>query len=444
MYYQIQFISIWTISLLVIPLSIVEFIISFERDRWIYLSIAAWCVLWAICVRLRGSIIAIRAAAWPGSCRDITPTTCSAENLLRQITHNTTVVGSGWGYFLRRMATPSPRLFMHRFTGKMPGSEERWAAGTTIKTLSDIFKKKGLTFPSTPSHQDITIGAWFAMGNHGSGGDIGRPSSSVLADATIIDMRRREIMRNVTGAQLRRLFDTSQGRYIIVDVQFKDLVDDKIIQKRGIEIDTRVREFGIQQCEEWLLPGAYLRLCFLGAARTQAIGLRWEDVYSHTKHKDPHCCSKICTFLQADVCSVFGGCYEDMKHWDGKTLLSDANQWIPPLSELNTLSVILQGLKNFEIVVKIDLDAATLWTLMKELKDMHDTYGGRSEIRYGTQYLFIDVVMAKGFQRPFAILYDMGVEEIALHPGKWKPIPAFVKEISLSNMYNLPDIDLQF
>ena len=444
MYYQLQFIGIWSVSICVIPFSIVTFALFIERGQWYFLAATIWSLLWALCVRIRGSKIAIRAAAWPGTCRDITPRTCTAEELLRQIRPRMVVVGSGWGYFLQRLTTPAPRLFMHKFTGKMPGSEERWAAGTTIKTMVDIFKKNGLTFPSTPSHQDITIGAWFAMGNHGSGGDIGRPSSSVLADATIIDIRRREIMRNVSGARIRRLFDTSQDRYIIVDVRFKDLVENKIIQKRGIEIDTRVREFGIQQCEEWLAPGAYLRICFLGAARNQAIGLRWEDVYSNTKHKDPHCCSKICTFLQADVCSVICGCHEDMKKWNGKVLLSDANEWVPPLSEWNTLSVILQGLKNYEIVVKIDLDATLLWTLMKELKDMHDTHGGRSEIRYGTQYLFIDVVMSKGFQAPFAILYDMGVEEIALHPGKWKPTPAFLREITLSDIYNIETIDIQY
>ena len=81
---------------------------------------------------------------------------------------------------------------------------------------------------------------------------------------------------------------------------------------------------------------------------------------------------------------------------------------------------------------------------MKELKEMHDIHGGRSEIRYGTQYLFIDVVMSKGFQAPFAILYDMGVEEIALHPGKWKPTPAFLREITLSDMYNIETIELQY
>jgi len=444
MYYQIQFIGIWIFAILIIPLSIITFILSFERNQIYFLGITIWCVLCAIIIRLRASKIAIRAAAWPGMCRDITPRVCTPEELLRQIRPRMIVVGSGWGYFLQRLVDTSPKLYMHCFTGKMPGSEERWAAGTTIKTMADIFKKSGLTFPSTPSNQDITIGAWFAMGNHGSGGDIGRPSSSVLADATIIDIRRREIMRNVSGARVRRLFDTSPSRYIIVDVRFKDLEPDILIQKRLVEIDLRVREFGIRQCEEWLETGAYLRMCFLGAARQQAFGLRWEKIYSNTTHLDPHCCSKICTLLQADVCSAVCGCHEDMSQWNGKTRLSDANEWVPPISEFSTLSVILLGLKNFEIVVQIDLDANLLWTLMKELKDMHDTYGGRSEIRYGTRYLFIDVVMARGFQRPFAILNDMGVEEIALHPGKWKPTPAFVHEVTLSDIYNIEPLDIQY
>ena len=81
-----------------------------------------------------------------------------------------------------------------------------------------------------------------------------------------------------------------------------------------------------------------------------------EDVYSNTKHKDPHCCSKICTFLQADV---FGDlwCHEDMKM--ECTITVRWNEWVPPLSEWNTLSVIYR-LKNYEIVVKIDLDYVTM------------------------------------------------------------------------------------
>ncbi len=444
MWYEVQFIAIWSFSILVILIAPAAAAASFFTQPYVCWAVSVWCAFWAFMVRQRGSKIAIRVAAWPGWCMgDMTPTPCSPEVLLAKLDGMPTIVGSGWGYFLKRYMTPAPRLFMHAFTGPMPGerrkkpTQRRWASGTTLDTIIHAFKKEGYVLPSHPSNTDITIGSWFAMGNHGNSGDAGRGSSTAFKDATVIDLYQKKIFFNVTNARLRAWFDKHPRRYLIVDVAFQNLERDRDIQKRGIEIPLDMPQTGEQAAEDWLQAGAILRVCFLGAARSMAIGIRWEEPYQMTSHRDPHCCSRFCTFMQADVCSICCGCHESMKHWNGVTLLSEANQWVPPILPFNSLLVVLQGYRNFEIVCDIQLDGKILWTLMKKLKDMHDEFGGRTEIRYGTRYLFLDMVMTSGFQTPFIILDELGVEKIALHPGKWMPDSIILKEITLGELYGL-------
>ena len=81
---------------------------------------------------------------------------------------------------------------------------------------------------------------------------------------------------------------------------------------------------------------------------------------------------------------------------------------------------------------------------MKGFKDMHDSFGGRSEFRYATRYLFIDVVMQEGFQTPFIILDEYGDGKIALHPGKWMPDTILVTEVSLGELYGITVDDMNY
>ena len=100
MWYGIQFTTIWTFSILVIPISVVAFLVSFVRNQMILLCVTLWCIAWAVLVRTRGSKIAIRVAAWPGmSSKDLFPSVCSVEALLARLPKTPTVIGSGWGYF---------------------------------------------------------------------------------------------------------------------------------------------------------------------------------------------------------------------------------------------------------------------------------------------------------------------------------------------------------
>ena len=159
----------------------------------------------------------------------------------------------------------------------------------------------------------------------------------------------------------------------------------------------------------------------MGAARDYGLGVRWGDIYEPTDHRDPHCCSRCCTFVQADVCSVVCGCHEPADKWSGLVSLRDANRWTPPLLAADTLLVALGGLRNFELIFRARLDADRLWRLVRELRAVHKRHGGRSEIRHGTDIVFVDVVMGRAFDAPLRALEALDVREFAFHPGKWIP-----------------------
>ena len=437
-WYDVQFMIIQGFSLLMFPTSIAAAVWSFQDARWLFVLVWAWT--WFLVSRLRGYRIALRAGAWY-TLNHITPTPCTPEQLLEQIHGVPTVIGSGWGFFIKRLVTEGPKIYMHNFCGPMPGerrfkdaSKMKWAAGTKISTVSKALLKEGKTFPSQPSNEDITLGSWYAYGNHGSGGDDNMGSSKTLLSATVIDMRKRMIFRNVEYRKIRTWFDTDPTRYLIVDVAFKNLVKNIDIQK-----DTHMIPFtekkGIAETERWLENGAVIRVCFFGRARDHALGIRWTKKLYNYKHRDPHCCSRVCTYTQADVCSIIGGYHEPMNKWNGMTTLYEANRWVPSVSSFGTFSVIFCGYRNFEIACRFPKDGERLWRLMKDFKDMHDDIGGRTEFRYGTEILFIDVVITKGFDVPFEILETHNVYQCALHPGKWTMDTYPVERVTLGNIY---------
>ena len=90
-----------------------------------------------------------------------------------------------------------------------------------------------------------------------------------------------------------------------------------------------------------------------------------------------------------------------------------------------TLSVVLAGIKNFEIFFKLEtaLDGDTLFRIVTDAIAMHKELGGRSELRYAAPSrntrVCWDISLARGFERPFAILAALGVRTVALHPGKY-------------------------
>lgn len=429
------FLFFWTIAIAIVPGSIILAIFQY----WWWSLILA---LLALLSRTNTVRIAVRAGAFGTA-----PTACPSAEILQMFRGlRPTVVGSAWGFFLQRRTAKTPILSMRNFVGLATesadswASEDCWAAGTTIKEVLDSYEIENKTFPSHPSQDDITIGSWFATGSHGSGGDAGKSSSSVLHSVEVVCFNPPDILlfEHKDGdvyKKLRDIFDSPNSNHVITWVKFHNFVKNNIIQKKAFDVNNVVK------ARAWLDSGALLRVLFVGAAR-DGLGIRWVEPYDLKAHTDPHCCSKCCTFFQADVCSACCGCKEDYTRWNGLTTLREANRWSPPIIPLETLIAVVGGYTNFELVFRVlddkgidQMTGSLLEKMVRKLREMHMQIGGRAEIRYGTGVVFWDMSLQRSFERPFQLLRDLGVQRVALHPGKAQPKVNVIPIVSIGDIY---------
>lgn len=382
--------------------------------------------------------VTIRAGAFPNFCTDDYFPSTETE-LMEAVTKVTNggnkppprIVGSGWGFFLYRRGPKGPRIFLHNYKGLQPNEigPDRWRSGTTIMEFTQEMKKnKDLVLETYPTMEYISLGAWFAMGNHGNGGPASGKSSDSLKDARMLNMKNMEI-DTVTYKTIRRRFDAEQfnpdepSQWCVLDVTFTNLKKNKDIQKKGLILDATPG--GMRNVDEWLLPDSYLRVIFVGAARDYAIGLVWKPIYDRENtHRDPHFCTRFCQYAQVDNCSVVCGWHEPMSKFTGTVSRFYANQWMPPIFPVEQVFVIVGNFRNFEIFWKPSrsLDSNYLLLLITSCIEMHAKYGGRSEIRNGSPsgLMCLDVSLTGNFSAPFYMLRNsLSVTECALHLGKW-------------------------
>lgn len=419
------FLTFWMIAIALIPASI----ILVSCQYWV----AGLCLAFlAILARTRAVRIAVRTGAFGTA-----PAACPSLELLELFRgQQPTITGSGWGFFLQRRTAKGPVLSMRYFNGI--NKDGWWGGGSTIKEVLNHYKKQGLTFPSHPSQDDITIGSWFATGSHGNAGDMGQPSSSVLSAVQVVCFNPPSVQTYDNYEQLRTVFDQQNQNHVISWIKFHKLVPNTTIQKRAFDVNS------VNGAAKWLAPGAILRVLFVGAAR-DGLGIRWEKPYDLTAHTDPHCCSKCCTFFQADVCSACCGCKEDYRRWNGLTTLREANIWVPNIIPFETFIAVIGGYINFEIVFRLDkVDAEGLYNMVHELRQMHLSIGGRTEIRHGRSVVFWDVSIQQHLERPFLLLEKLNIQRIALHPGKAQPRNCKLPIVSIGDIYFNKTTDLTF
>lgn len=400
------FLLFWTFAFLIIPAAIVLAVFEFWWFALIAFLLAVFC-------RNNSVRKIIRAGA-----AGVAPTEGSSADILKLFQgQRPNIVGNAWGYFLQKRTAESPVLSMRNFTGQGKGDKLGWwKSGSTIREVVDFYVKQGKTFASHPSIADITIGAWFATGSHGNGGNAGKPSSSVLEKVEIVCFDPPNIQIIDNYKEIRAIFDSPNVNHVITFVKFHNLEENRMLQKRAFDVNS------VQSANKWLSPGAILRVLFVGAAR-DGIGIRWEKPYEKTEHIDPHCCSKCSTFIQADVCSSICGCRESYKNWNGLTRLYDANEWVPPIFPFETFIAVIGGVTNFELVFRVkEMNGVVLDKMVRLLREMHKDIGGRTEIRHGTGVVFWDLSLTRNFEKPFKILAEyFGVKRLAFHPGKYIP-----------------------
>lgn len=448
-WYNLQFVSLWIPAILAIPVILVAGVVALlNLNSGVIvtssLSVAAVALFWTIYLRLHGSRVLVRAGAWP-ACGGHFPTseeelTSIAGSIFKETKKYPEVVGSGWGFFLYRRGARGPRIFLHNFKGR--NRDGSWRSGTTINAVQKFLlntkdargRSTPMTLSSHPTMDFISLGSWFSCTNHGNEADASPKTSDMLEYADVFDVKKNQPMRRRSYKYLRNMFDGDEvGRYVIINVKLKEegVVRNYDVQKRGLVVDNK------DALAEWLRPDAKMRLLFIGAARDHGIGLVWTKPYNPTLHgkHDPHFCSRFCQFFQVDVCSAFGGCYEDayfkegnvkfLTMFTGVSTLRDANAWMPTIWPWQTVPLVLLGQRNFEVFFRlVDSTAENIFKLVEKAIAMHARWGGRSEFRMSRQNWVIcwDVSMRNNFDKAFQVLQNFGVNKVSLHTGKFNEL----------------------
>lgn len=329
----------------------------------------------------------------------------SSEKELIKACSEGTPVGHVWSFFLQKRKPRNP-VFTHNFCSNEP-ENGYWKAGTSLKTISRYYEKDNMAFPSLPSYQNITLGGWIMTNSHGSSGDVGEPSSSRFKQIKFLSKRTNTV--------------------ITQDYNKLDKLDVKCIlyvsfnMERNSNIWLMKRE--VSTINEWLKDNAYQRVCFVG--KNQDVMIRWEkagekdytikDNRDKGFHVDPHCCSRFCLWFQADVCTAMScRCKEPSKNYKSYVRLAEVNRFVPFIFPLLTLFV--WDIVNFEIILEEDKDEVLEYYTM--IKRFHRNYGGRTEIRFGTKVLFLDVSIQKKNIDKYPVTPNKG----KYHLGKYQPL----------------------
>lgn len=328
-------------------------------------------------------------------------------------------VGEGWSFFLRRRrARP---VYMNHFRSTSPRREtigayeaEWWRSGTTIRVVAKFYRRRNLAFPSLPSIEDISLGAWIKTNSHGSSGDMGRPSNHCFQYIHYLSK---------TGEVKCRPYPANDIR-VVLHVSFHRVFPNFKLHKRAIRIDPERPKEGVRQ---WLRP-SFQRAMFIGKG---IVALQWSrDKRVEKEHRDPHCCSRVCLWLQADVFNIACRCSEPVQNYSAEVELYHANRFVPAVWAFPITMLFTCRHRNFEILC-LPPEEDFLPTLVEAIHRMHRRIGGRTEIRLSS-VLFVDMSLTRNYSDVFRILENVGVRYFSMHKGKYQYRPQ-TKMIYLSN-----------
>ena len=406
----------------------------------------ALLLAWAILPYLHDVRVLIRSGSFPALCMgDETPTSevalvAAANRALERTGRAPAIVGSGWGFYLQRRGPRAPRIFTHRMRGPAPGSKgealpREWLAGTPVAQVVKALEARGYTLPAHPTMDYVTVGSWFAFGNHGNSALPEGANDAIFERARVVEMLPggRPTVEVIEGYRaLRERFDREATSLCVSTVTFKRsaFIKNVDVQQKALFLDSPAA------AADWLTPTAKLRVCFLGRARRHAFAITWtacaqratgECDESLHGQRDPHGCSRWCKFVQVDVCSTVGGWYHAPfdEQWSGVATLADSNRWAPFIPPIQNAIPVVLGIVNFELVFRPDepLTGDTLFALLEALKSsVLGALGGRIELRYTDGAVYLDCSFAaRNFEVLDKALHDspLQVREVALHPGKY-------------------------
>ena len=340
-----------------------------------------------------------------------------------------TIVGSAWDFYQKRTVPPYSVIYLYNFYNSVPinqtydntNSLHWWRAGTTIEIVAAYYKTLNKAFPSLPSLETATLGAWIMSGSHGSSGDNGKPSNACFGYVHYMNE-----LKELKVVEYKEFDKTKAILIVHISFNLKAMEPNFWLHKRAVKVDPENPLTGVV---EWLRP-SYQRAMFVGK---RILALQWtkEKIGFEKEHIDPHCCSRFCLWIQADPCNaVCGCCLEPPKAYASKVKLYEVNRFVPPAWRIPLFACAGIPHRNYEIFCLLPASTQTdngvnlfFVSLVQNLFEVHKTYGGRTELRFGGKVLFVDVSLTRKFDSVFQVLEDLGVSAYALHEGKFQYTP---------------------
>ena len=393
--YQMYFIWQW-VSVLSVPGLLLVF-----YSWW-------WLLLLLPVVYFRWYHVELRAGASG-------PAPSDRAGIVRAWRPGMTVVGQGWHYYLQRKSAGRV-LFTYNFTGRyVHNGVEYWASGTLIGTIARYYRDRGLAFWSMPSYENISLGAWLVDINHGSQGDLGKPSSYSFDMVDYVDGM---------GVVRQDRFKETGSLGCVLGVSFSGLSKNIDLEKEAL---FATEDMTLEDVRAWLAPSVQ-RVLFIGK---RAIGVVWRYP-GGAPHRDPHCCSRFCLWFQIDPWNVCCRCaLESRERFHSLVSLYHVNRFVPYIFPVMTLFACFH--LNYEVIVDMQgFDPSeTIMSLYRGVRDL----SGRFEIRFGRRYLFLDVSMTRDLELPLEVLRGLGFTRYALHRGKYQVSYEGMERIPVSRMF---------
>lgn len=331
------------------------------------------------------------------------------------------VVGGAWSNVLRREPVRGSPLYMTLMRGKAEFGSSRWLAGTPLWEVHRELRKRGLVAVNVPSYSGVTIGAWVATIGHGMPGRM-FDHGLICASALVLDIKTG-IVSFDGPSKLEDKFGRSRSRaaqFLVLEVELSGspslVADVPCIRSSRWLLDD-------EKDAQWLLDkSAASAVVFVG--RGGALALRWSPIKANQRRP-----SRGARFVLDDASyALFSLTGRLLRRADGlehTQLLSDATYLFSAyLWPIYTLSFLLLPLRNTELyTTDLVLTPAKLMEVTQRLKSHYKTYNGRCEVRFLGVITFFDCFSWSygGMGAIVEALADLGVERVAIHPGKFQP-----------------------
>lgn len=315
-------------------------------------------------------------------------------------------MGGGWSFLLqRRCAMGAVRVP----AGPVPSRPGWWYAGTTIQEVQRSLHVRNESLTGHPSILTATLGGWIFSNSHGSGGTLWRSCLGAIVVRDLDDGIEFEVpSAALLFRSTRSLYQ--QRRYRILAVEVRPTVDQSCEQ---IALDVN----SLAAAREIVNGSSFLRILFIDASN--ALAFVWKPVSDEGNAAPSRC--HVPPWAAVSLLPSWLTARLDRQRWRATTTLRRANAFVPTPPVLTWPFMLLY--LNYEVFVRMRMDAYTLLQLCSALRSHFAKHGGRCAIRFGTTKTFFDVAALRATHAPrafFQVLFRiLGPNtRVTLHKGK--------------------------